>query len=66
LAFALATSVWIYNKKIGNILFVLAFLVAIGRPLVGVHFPLDIFAGGLIGIFTVLVLGKYFKKKYKK
>jgi membrane-associated phospholipid phosphatase len=44
----------------------LAFLVALGRPLVGVHFPLDIFVGAFIGIFTVLIVGKYFKKKYGK
>lgn len=66
LSFALATSVWIYNKKIGSILLFLAFLVAIGRPLVGVHFPLDIFAGAIIGIGVVLIVGKYFKERYKK
>lgn len=62
LAFALATSVFVYNKKIGWVMLFLAFLAAIGRPLVGVHFPLDIFVGAIIGTLFPIIISKFWKR----
>lgn len=61
MAFALATSIYIYNKKIGAGFFFLAFLVAISRPLVGVHYPLDILVGMTLGVIIPLVFAKIIK-----
>ncbi len=49
-AFMIATFVYHYFKRAGRLLFSLAFLVGISRMYVGVHFPLDVFVGALIGI----------------
>lgn len=63
-AFALAFSVYFYNKKIGSIFIFLAFLVALGRVLTGVHYPLDIIFGGLLGSFVSFLLFKAMKYFY--
>jgi undecaprenyl-diphosphatase len=51
-AFAMATSIWIHNKKLGVRFLILAFLVALGRILSSVHFIHDVFVGALIGVFA--------------
>lgn len=51
-AFALATVVYVYNKKIGRAAFVVAGVVALARIAVGVHYPTDILAGALLGVVT--------------
>lgn len=60
--FAVATSVYLYNKKLGIIFYVASFLICISRVFVGIHWPSDILAGALIGIFTALLIYKLFKK----
>jgi len=65
MAFALATAIYMYNKKIGIIFFILAFFVAISRSLVGVHFPLDIFVGMLIGVLVPVAFDRAWRK-FKK
>ena len=49
LAFLLATFVFGFSKKSGWWLFAAAFLVCLGRVLVGVHYPLDVFVGAIFG-----------------
>ena len=48
--FALAMGVYLYNKKWGAWLFVLAALMGLARIFVGVHWPSDILAGAALGI----------------
>ena len=60
--FGLATIVYFYNKKIGILFFLLAFLVSVARVFVGVHWPLDVLAGALVGIFTGWLINKIFNK----
>lgn len=57
-AFAVATSVWIHNKKLGLRFIVLAGLVALGRVLSDAHFFGDILVGGLVGVITSFLLKK--------
>lgn len=47
-------------RYIGVFLMVWAFIVAYSRVYIGVHFPLDVLTGGLIG----LILGWLFAKLY--
>lgn len=62
LAFALASSTYFAGeRKWGTILLILAALVALGRVFVGVHFPLDVIAGALLGSFSAFVVYKLVK-----
>ncbi len=68
--FALATGVYLYNKKAGLIYLVLASLMGFARVFVGVHWPLDILAGAVLGILTAVLTKKiyvdYLKEKLFK
>jgi undecaprenyl-diphosphatase len=55
LAFAAAFSVIYVRPLLGSVLLVMAALVAWGRVFVGVHYPLDVAAGALVGLFWALV-----------
>lgn len=43
----------------------LAVLGSLGRVFVGVHYPLDILAGAIIGTITVLALRRFFKHHFR-
>ncbi|HKN93851.1 MAG TPA: phosphatase PAP2 family protein [Thermoleophilaceae bacterium] len=55
-AFALAMGLWLYDRTIGAIAFILAAIVAFARVYVGVHYPSDVVAGALIGMAVALIL----------
>ncbi len=57
--FALATGVYIYNKKAGLIFMILAGLVGFARIFVSVHWPLDIVAGAGLGILTAYLMERF-------
>lgn len=46
---ALATGVYFYRRRLGELLFAFAFVVGMARIYVGVHYPLDVGVGFLIG-----------------
>lgn len=50
--FALTMVVYEYNKKAGHWFLFGAFLLSLARIFAGVHYPLDILAGAIVGIFT--------------
>lgn len=56
LAFALAFSVLMFNRPLGILMLILAILVAWGRVFVGVHYPLDILGGAILGGVVSLVV----------
>jgi undecaprenyl-diphosphatase len=60
-AFAVAFLVFLHNKKYGVAFIFLAFLVGLGRIYVGVHYPLDIMGGILVGGLSALVVEKISK-----
>jgi len=70
LAFALAFSIYFslrqaqgkLNKKLGIFLLVLALIVGLGRIYVGVHYPLDILGGILVGFLTAFLVKRVKKK----
>jgi undecaprenyl-diphosphatase len=66
LFFALAMAVYFYNKKLGIIFFVSAFLISVSRVFAGVHWPSDILAGAFIGIFCGWLVVKIFRNFFQK
>ncbi len=64
--FALAAIVFLWNKKWGIVYFVFAFLNGLARIYVGVHWPLDILAGALVGIISAVIVSLLFKKEFAK
>lgn len=65
-ACAAAVSVFIYNKKVGTALTVLAALMALSRLYLMVHFPTDVIAGAFIGVFSALISNLIIKKITEK
>ncbi|MFA5841180.1 MAG: phosphatase PAP2 family protein [Candidatus Paceibacterota bacterium] len=61
---AFALSMYFYNKKIGVFLLFSALLIGIMRVIAGVHFPLDILGGFLLG-FAISYIFNYLFRKYK-
>lgn len=47
--FAMATAVYLYDKKWGIGFFAAAALVGLARIVAGIHYPLDILGGALVG-----------------
>lgn len=61
--FAFATAVWLVNRWAGALLFVLATLFAVSRVYSGVHYPLDIVGGALVGALAAAItvaLGRHY------
>lgn len=58
IAFAIATAVWLANRRVGVFLFILAFLMSFARVYAGVHYPLDIIGGAVIGALTSYLIFK--------
>ncbi len=46
---AIATVVWMHNRRIGVILAIVAIFIGVSRVMAGIHYPLDIAAGWFIG-----------------
>lgn len=64
--FALATAIYLYNKRVGIFFYLAAVIIAISRVLVGVHYPVDIMVGAVIGIVTALSVNYLFRQKAVK
>ncbi|PIV14016.1 hypothetical protein COS44_01285 [bacterium (Candidatus Gribaldobacteria) CG03_land_8_20_14_0_80_36_40] len=60
--FALSTLIYFYNKKAGFLFLSASFLIGISRIFCGLHWPADILAGALVGIFSALLVKKIFSK----
>ncbi len=58
ISFAFASLVFVFNKKLGLVLFVLGGLVGVSRIYVGIHSPIDI-AGSLL-ISIIIALSVYY------
>ncbi len=65
-AFALAAAVFIINKKLGILMFILAVFVGLGRVLSNVHYPIDVLGGAVLGIFVPLFLSDLFLRRRRQ
>ena len=61
-AFAIAVAIYFYNKKLGSILIFCAFLISLARIYGGVHYPLDVIAGAIVGTLFSIVFHKIYKR----
>src|SRR5580692_5082061 len=55
LFFALATLIWISNRRLGVFAFFWAAITSSTRIYLGYHYPTDIFGGAALGIFMVIL-----------
>lgn len=57
-AFAIATSIILHSRKIGFFFVLGAILVAVGRVLAEVHYPVDVLFGAILGVFTAALISR--------
>lgn len=60
--FAVSAVVYYFNKKLGTAFFIVSFLISIFRVFCGVHWPSDILAGAIIGLFSGWLITMILKK----
>jgi membrane-associated phospholipid phosphatase len=63
--FPLIALVYLKNKKLGVVFMVLGVLMGLARIYCGVHYPSDIFAGIIIGVFCGWFVEKIATKNLK-
>ena len=61
LFFALAASLYGFNKKIGLWAFLFAAMISIARIYAGVHWPSDILAGAVLGVLTGWLVYRFYR-----
>ncbi|MCR4633291.1 MAG: phosphatase PAP2 family protein [Erysipelotrichaceae bacterium] len=61
-SFATALGLHLKNKRVDLVMFVLTLLVGISRLALGVHYPTDVLTGILLGIVSVFLIDRLYKK----
>jgi len=56
--FAFAGIGWTVDRRLGVVMGVLAGLFGLARVYCGVHYPLDVVAGGVVGLLSAYVVGR--------
>lgn len=59
---ALAVSLFFVEKRIAFVYIIIALIIGIARVISGVHFPIDIIFGWIIGLIVGLIFVKFFKR----
>lgn len=60
IAFAIATGVWMGNRRAGTLCFIVATFFGFARVYIGVHYPLDVIGGAALGTITSYLFYKAF------
>lgn len=60
---AIASVIYLYNRRVGSLLFLLALLVGMSRVLAGIHHPIDVVASILIAALVTWVVDRVYNKK---
>jgi len=55
-AFAIATAIWLRNRRVGWLALAMATVVSVARVAVGAHYPGDVLAGAALGALAALAL----------
>jgi len=61
--FALAAVVYFFNKKFGIAFFIISFFIGLARIFTGIHFPLDILCGIVVGVLSAIIIQFLIKKR---
>jgi len=61
--FALATSVFLHNRRWGSAFYAAALLISLARIAAGVHYPTDILGGALLGSLVAWLAHRFFTTK---
>lgn len=64
--FALAMAIYFYSKKWGWAFFTAAVLITLARIIAGVHYPIDILGGAVIGVLSAYAAFYFIKKRKQK
>jgi undecaprenyl-diphosphatase len=65
--FALATCLFLFDRKLGSWYILAAFVMGIARVMAGVHWPSDILGGAILGIFVGWLTYKFYSmSRYAK
>lgn len=64
LAFALAATIFMHDKKIGWVYLIAATAVGVSRVLANVHYPIDIVGGAFLGTIVAVVIEKVHFRKF--
>jgi membrane-associated phospholipid phosphatase len=59
--FALASTLFFSHKKTGVLFFAFAILISMARVMAGVHFPIDILGGVLLGFAISFIIKKFIR-----
>lgn len=61
-----AVSIWLYNRKWGTVFLILAGLIAFSRMYLFVHYPTDVLAGMILGIFIAVFVHRMVERSMWK
>jgi len=61
---AIAVALFLRHKRIGFLYILVALIISLARIISGIHFPIDIMAGWIIGTTIALIFSRIFKKQY--
>jgi undecaprenyl-diphosphatase len=59
---ALAISMFLINRRTGFIFLIIAILIGLSRIILGVHYPVDILGGFVVGLICSLIFTEIYKK----
>ncbi|WP_273122991.1 phosphatase PAP2 family protein [Metabacillus sp. HB246100] len=65
LAYAVSTTIYLYNKGLGIFMYGFSTLIGISRVWTGVHYPFDILRSALLGSVVSIGFNRIMKKKGK-
>ncbi len=64
--FALATAIYFYSRFAGVLFYIFAILISLSRVAAGIHYPIDIVVGAMIGVLVGRLVFMVSQKIFKQ